>query len=59
MRIDMILNIVCTLVWLAFGIWGYFDCAKYEAVADKKLKWAIHLLLNPFALKKYKKARMG
>jgi len=50
-----ILNWGLTILWLGWGTWVYMDARKHNM--EKKLKWTLRLMVNPFAMKKYKKAR--
>jgi len=56
MEMMNVINWVMTLVWVALVIWVYADGKKNGV--EKAGKWALTMLWNPFAVKKYMKIRM-
>jgi len=51
-----IFNWGLTALWLGWGVWVYLNASKHNM--DKRLKWTFWLMINPFALRKYKRARV-
>jgi len=48
-----ILNWSVTILWVGLGVWVYCDASKHKL--EKKLKWTFLIMVNPFALRKYKR----
>jgi len=50
-----ILNWVLTLAWMVLVLWVFVDGKKRNV--EGAGKWALKMLLNPFAVRKYMKLR--
>jgi len=50
-----IFNLGLTVLWLGWGIWVYLNASKHHMANGKKIKWTLWLMINPFALRKFKR----
>ena len=55
MNLFEILNWAATILWMALIIWVFVDGKKRGV--EGAGKWAMKMLLNPFAVRKYMKLR--
>jgi len=55
MTLEAIINWGLTILWFSWGAWVFFNASKHNM--DKKVRWTIRLMFNPFAIKKFKTAR--
>ena len=52
--LELVINIV-GFVLLALAIWVFIDATRNKV--EKRMKWALQMLINPFAIRRYLKAR--